>query len=132
MREILLSVRVAKNVNLGADDKVPDCSSLTVLVIADPVRAANVAEWEARKRDIRLNKSSFKHFEDSPSLRARITLSCRVSATHNPVCVCIVGRTGRTGGILVKSKSITKKFSAVETTVTDISSEFSQRGERHP
>lgn len=81
--------------NLGADDKVPDCSSLTVLVIADPVSAANVAEWEARKRDIRLNKSSFKHFEDSPSLRVRITLSCRVSATHSPVCVCITGRMGR-------------------------------------
>lgn len=69
-------------------DKLPDCSSLTVLVIAEPVRAANVAEWEARKRDIRLKRSSFKHLEDSPSLRVRITLSCRMSATHSPVCVC--------------------------------------------
>lgn len=71
---------------------LPDCSSLTVLVIAEPVRAANVAEWEARKRDIRLKRSSFKHLEDSPSLRVRITLSCKMSATHNPVCVCTMYR----------------------------------------
>lgn len=69
---------------------LPDCSSLTVLVIAEPVRAARVAEWEARKRDIRLKRSSFKHLEDSPSLRVRITLSWRMSATHNPVCVYAV------------------------------------------
>lgn len=73
--------------------RLPDCSSLTVLVMAEPVRAASVAEWEARKRDIRLNSSSFKHFEDSPSLRARITLSCRTSATHTPVNTC--GGVGR-------------------------------------
>lgn len=61
--------------------------------MAEPVSAANVAEWEARKRDIRLRRSSFKHFEDSPSLRARITLSCKTSATHTPVNVCMeVGR----------------------------------------
>lgn len=106
--------------NSGADDEVPDCSSLTVLVIADPVRAANVAEWEARKRDIRLNKSSFKHFEDSPSLRVRITLSCKVSATHNPVCVCIVDRTGSGGKQPYKSKSSTNKLNAAETSVTDV------------
>lgn len=74
-------------VTISFADELPDCSSLTVLVIAEPVRAANVAEWEARKRDIRLKRSSFKHFEDSPSLRVRITLSCKMSATHNPVCV---------------------------------------------
>lgn len=73
--------------------QLPDCSSLTVLVMAEPVSAANVAEWEARKRDIRLKRSSFKHFEDSPSLRARITRSCKVSATHTPVSTCMeVGR----------------------------------------
>lgn len=65
--------------------QLPDCSSLTVLVIAEPVSATNVAEWEARKRDIRLKRSSFKHFEDSPSLRVRITLSCKTSATLTPV-----------------------------------------------
>lgn len=69
--------------------QLPDCSSLTVLVIAEPVSAANVAEWEARKRDIRLKRSSFKHFEDSPSLRVRITLSCKTSATHTPVNIWI-------------------------------------------
>lgn len=71
---------------------LPDCSSFTVFVIAEPVRAANVAEWEARKRDIRLRRSSFKHLEDSPSLRVRITLSCKMSATHNAVCVCAIKR----------------------------------------
>lgn len=80
---------------LSFADELPDCSSLTVLVIAEPVRAANVAEWEARKRDIRLKRSSFKHLEDSPSLRVRITLSCKMSATHNPVCVCTVDREER-------------------------------------
>lgn len=62
-----------------------------MLVIAEPVSAANVAEWEARKRDIRLKSSSFKHFEDSPSLRVRITLSCKTSATHTPVNICTEG-----------------------------------------
>lgn len=117
-RNIFLTVRVAQNVNM--DVEVPDCSSLTVLVIADPVRAANVAEWEARKRDIRLNKSSFKHFEDSPSLRVRITLSCKVSATHNPVCVCIVDRTWGGEKHPYKSKSSTNKLNGAESTATDV------------
>lgn len=63
-----------------------------MLVTVEPVSAANVAEWEARKRDIRLKRSSFKHLEDSPSLRVRITLSCKMSATHNPVCVYTMDR----------------------------------------
>ncbi len=67
---------------------LPDCSSLTGLLMAEPVRAASVDECEARKRDIRLRSSSFKHFDDSPSFRDRITRSCIALATHRPDSVC--------------------------------------------
>lgn len=96
-------------------NKLPDCSSLTVLVIAEPVRAANVAEWEARKRDIRLKRSSFKHLEDSPSLRVRITLSCKMSATHNPVCVCTTNRREKN----IKDLQYTTELNKAETGVSD-------------
>lgn len=110
-------------------DELPDCSSLTVLVMAEPVRAANVAEWEARKRDIRLKRSSFKHLEDSPSLRVRITLSCRMSATHNPVCVCTMD-----GGERKHQYGNTKmnKLNMYKSTVYFQGMHYSPTGERHP
>lgn len=63
---------------------LPVCSSLTGFVMAEPVRAASVAEWEVRKRDMRLISSSFRHFDDSPSFRDKITRSRTALATHSP------------------------------------------------
>ncbi len=107
-------------------DGLPDCSSLTVLVIVEPVKAANVAEWEARKRDIRLKRSSFKHFEDSPSLRVRITLSCKMSATHNPVCVCTSDRRER------KHQRWSHRPSEYSRNYSNGRAKYSQTSERHP